>query len=114
VPHHKIAVSRAAGDALAVLGTQIRLARQARGWSLSDTAARLGIDRRTMTSVEAGAPGVGIGTVFTAAYLVGVDLFGLDGDELAAARRRGKDTLALLPAKVRTPTIPDRDDDFDF
>ena len=112
---HKIAASRAAGDALAVLGTQIRIARHARGWSLSDTAARLGIDRRTMTSIEAGAAGVGIGTVFNAAYLVGVDLFGLHGDELAAARRRGQDTLSLLPAKVRTPTnTRNGDDDFDF
>lgn len=114
MPRHKIAVSRAAGDALAVLGTQIRIARQARGWSLVDTAARLGIDRRTMTSIEAGAPGVGVGTVFNAAYLVGVNLFGLDGDELAAARRRGQDTLALLPAKVRARTGRDSDDDFDF
>lgn len=114
MPRHKIAVSRAAGDALAVLGTQIRIARQARGWSLMDTAVRLGINRRTMASIEAGAPGVGIGTVFNAAYLVGVDLFGLDGDELAAARRRGQDTLALLPAKVRTPAPRDSDDDFNF
>ena len=114
MPRRRIAVSRAAGDALVVLGTQIRIARQTRGWSLSDTASRLGIDRRTMTSIEAGAPGVGVGTVFNAAYLVGVDLFGLNGDELAAARRRGQDTLALLPAKVRTPTTRDSDDDFDF
>lgn len=114
MPRHKIAVSRAAGDALVVLGTQIGIARRARGWTLSDTAARLGIDRRTMTSIEAGAPGVGIGTVFNAAYLVGVDLFGLRGDELAAARRRGQETLALLPAKVRTASTRDSDDDFDF
>lgn len=111
---HRIAVSRAAGDALVVLGIQIRIARQTRGWTLSDTAARLGVDRRTMTSIEAGAPGVGVGTVFNAAYLVGVDLFGLNGDELAAARRRGQDTLALLPAKVRTPATRVSDDDFDF
>ena len=103
MPRHRLAVSRAAGDALAVLGTQIKIARQARGWTLSDTATRLGIDRRTITSIEAGAPGVSIGTAFNAAYLVGVDLFGLNGDELAAARRRGQDTLALLPARVRTP-----------
>lgn len=111
---HDIAVSRASDDALRVLGSQVKLARQARGWTLADTAARLGVNRRTVMRIEAGAPGVAIGTVFNAAFLVGVDLFGLTGPELARARRQGEDTLALLPARVRKPVATDSDDNFKF
>ena len=111
---HEVTVSRASGDALKVLGNQIKLARQARGWGLTDTAARLRVDRRTLSAIECGAPGASIGTVFNAAFLVGVNLFGLEGDALARARRHGEDTLALLPSRVRRPGRKDSSDDFDF
>lgn len=58
-------------------------------------------------------PTVTIGTVFNAAFLLGVNLFGLDPQALAEARRRGEDTLALLPSRVR-PTQQDRFDGIDF
>ena len=109
-----VAVSRAAADALKVLGQQIREARTARRWTLVDTAYRLGVDRRTVSSIEVGSPRVAIGTVFTAAALVGVDLFGLSGLELARARRRGEETLALLPERVRKTATREDDVDFDF
>jgi len=114
VARHSAAVSRAAADALGVLGNQIKLARLARGWSLADTAARLGVDRRTVSSIEAGSSRVAIGTVFNAAVLVGVDLFGLSGTELTRARRQGEETLALMPERVRRPPRKDSDDDFAF
>jgi transcriptional regulator with XRE-family HTH domain len=111
----EVAVSRASADALKVLGNQIRIARQARGWSLVDAAARLGVDRRTVSSIEAGSASVAIGTAFNVAFLVGVDLFGLTGPELARARRQGEETLALLPARVRKPAGKGgSDDDFAF
>ena len=103
---HSVAVSRASADALGVLGNQVKLARLARGWTLADTADRLGVDRRTVGSIEDGSPKVAIGTVFNAAVLVGVDLFGLSGPELARARRQGEETLALLPERVRQPSRP--------
>jgi len=59
---------------------------------------------------------VAIGTAFNAAFTVGVNLFGLEGDELALARRRGEETLALLPRSARTArpahTGQHVDDDF--
>jgi transcriptional regulator with XRE-family HTH domain len=97
-----------------VLGNQIKLARHRRGWSIADLAARLGVNPRTVTNLEAGVPTVSIGTVFNAAFLVGVDLFGLSGPELARARRAGEETLALLPAKVRKPVVTGSGDDFAF
>lgn len=111
---HRVAVSRASKDALGVLGNQIRLARHARSWSITDLADRLGVDPRTVSNLEAGVPSVAIGTVFNAAFLVGVDLFGLSGPELARARRAGEETLALLPATVRKPVVTESPDDFSF
>jgi hypothetical protein len=57
---------------------------------------------------------VSIGIVFNAAFLVGVDLFGLSGPELARARQLGRETLALLPAKVRRPKMKESADDLAF
>ena len=114
MPRGNVAVSRAAKDALGVLGNQIQLGRHARGWSAEDLAHRLGVDRRTVRALETGSPTVSIGTVFNAAFLVGVDLFGLSGPELARARQVGRDTLALLPAKVRQPKVKEDADDFAF
>jgi transcriptional regulator with XRE-family HTH domain len=106
-----VAVSRASADALRVLGNQIRLARHARGWTIADLAARIDASRRTIANIESGAATVSIGTVFNAAFTVGVNLFGLEGPELARARRQGEDTLALLPSKVRKPASREEDDD---
>jgi len=114
VSRRAIAVSRAAADAAGVLGNQIKLARHARGWTIADLAVRLGVNERTVMRLEAGSPTVSIGTVFNAAFLAGVDLFGLTGAELARARRQGQDTLALLPAKVRKPVLKETGDEFAF
>ena len=110
---HTIGLSRPSADALAVLGQQINEARLAKGWTVIDAAARLGVGPRTVRALEQGSPGVAIGTVFNAAFLVGVNLFGLDPHALAEARRRGEDTLALLPSRVR-PANTDRFDGIDF
>lgn len=106
-----LSVSRVSADALATLGNQIKLGRRNRRWTLSDLAARLGVDRRTVANIENGSPTTSIGLVFDAATLVGVNLFGLDGAELARARRAGEETLALMPERVRRPRT---DDDGDF
>lgn len=109
-----IAVSRASADALGILGNQIKLTRQAQGWTISDLASRLDVNPRTVTKIESGSPTVSIGTVFNAAFTVGVNLFGLEGAELALARRRGEETLALLSSKVRKPVVKEDPGDFDF
>jgi transcriptional regulator with XRE-family HTH domain len=111
VPKRTIAVMRASRDALAVLGAQVKTARLARGWTQAELARRIGVDARTLAALERGAPNVAIGTVFNAAFTVGVTLFGLEGDELALARRRGEETLALLPKQVRGAVVKGVDDD---
>lgn len=98
-----VAPTRAAMDALVVLGTQIRAARHDRKWTAADLGMRIGADPRTITAIERGAAGVSIGTVFSAASVVGVRLFGADDDELARLRRRGEERVALLPSREYQP-----------
>jgi transcriptional regulator with XRE-family HTH domain len=109
----RIAVSRSSADALAILGLQLYEARLDKRWTLVDAADRLGVDPRTVRAIEQGSPTVTIGTVFNAASLLGVNLFGLDPQALAEARRSGEHTLALLPSRVRS-TRKDRFDGIDF
>lgn len=106
--------SRPATDALRLLGSQIAAARRRRGWTQAATAARLGVDPRTVSAIERGSPAASIGTVFSAAFLCGVNLFGLEGDDLARARRQGEETLALLPERIRRPRGALSDGDTDF
>jgi len=109
-----VAMSRTATAALKTLGAQIEIARRTLGWSIDDTAARLGVNPRTVRAVEHGRPTVGVGTAFAYADLVGVRLFGLEADDLVRARRLGEETLALLPARTPRPARTALDDEPGF
>lgn len=112
-----VAPTRAAGDALAVLGAQIRLARHEKNWTAAELGKRIGVGPRTVTAIERGAPGVAIGTVLSAASVLGVPLFGATvDDELARLRRRGEERIALIPSREYQPrsTPADDDDALDF
>lgn len=89
-----------AAEAIRILGQQVRVGRQRRGWTVASLAARIGVSPRTVTAIEAGAPGTAVGNVLTAAVTVGVRLFEADRDQLVAMRRRGEEVIALLPARV--------------
>jgi transcriptional regulator with XRE-family HTH domain len=93
-------------DAVQVLGAQIARARRERGWTATDLAQRVGISTRTVSHLEHGSPKVALGIAFEAATLLGINLFGTDGPGLARLARQGRETLALLPARVR----PGRED----
>lgn len=111
-----ISPTRSAAAALSVLGAQIRLARHEKNWTAAELGMRIGAGPRTVTAIERGAPGVAIGTVFSAASVVGVALFGADDDELARLRRRGEERVALIPSREYQPrsTPADGDDDLNF
>jgi transcriptional regulator with XRE-family HTH domain len=104
-------------DALVVLGQQIKLARRSRGWSVIDTAARVGVSHATFTAIERGAPGTTIGSVFNAASILGVPLFSTDDPvELARLRRSGERDLGVVKSvrsraahqsKVKVDGFPD-------
>jgi DNA-binding XRE family transcriptional regulator len=79
------APSRHVMEVLTLLGLEIATARRKRRMPAAELAERAGISRDTLHSVERGAPGVAIGTVFVA---------------------RARDRLSLLPARVREPSPP--------
>lgn len=93
-------VHPAIADALLVLGQQIHTARIHRGWSLAQLGSRIHAGPRTVSALEHGSPAVAIGTVFSAARMCGVRLFGAEDAELAALRRRGAEFLTLMPQRV--------------
>lgn len=101
----------AAADALTTLGAQIAIARRELGWTAEQLAERLGTTRALVTRIERGAPGTAIGTVFDAAAMCGVPLFGVEASDLARVAELQRARLALLPARVHPRTLK-IDDDF--
>ena len=95
--------SRFTGEALALLGGQIKLGRKSRRMAEKDLAARVGIARSTLQKIERGDPTVNIGLVFEAAVIAGVPLFVPDRARLAPHIERVSDKLALLPKSIRSP-----------
>lgn len=97
-------------DAAQVLGAQIAQARRARRWTAEELGERVGVSDRTISKLEHGSPTVTLGTAFEAATLLGIPLFGVEGPELSALARRGRETLALLPSRVYRSREPANDD----
>ncbi len=89
-----------------MLGGSIRAGRLRRGWSVASLAERVGVSSPTITKVERGDPSVAIGTVFEAARLTGVELYG-DHRQLAGDVVRRE--LELLPRRGRTRRRADND-----
>ena len=102
--------SRFTQEALALLGTRIKLGRKSRRMSEKDLAARVGIARSTLQKIERGDPAVNIGLVFEAAVIAGVPLFVPDRRRLAPYLERVSDKLALLPKSIRTSRTAVHDD----
>jgi len=110
-----IAMLPVAEHAAVLLGAQIRDARRKKRWSAAELGERAGVSRVTVGLAEAGSPNVSIGNVLNLATLAGLDLFGIeDPHEIARARKRGEEHLALLPKRVHKLRNTDTDDDFNF
>lgn len=89
--------------ALRKLGKELSLARRKRGISTEDMASRMFIARDTLWRLEKGEPGVSVGTLATAVFILGLQ------DRLADLASPGRDEVALsldekrLPKRIRTP-----------
>jgi transcriptional regulator with XRE-family HTH domain len=90
-------------EAARLLGSEIAQARRERRWSAQELADRIGVTRPTLTKIERGDPGVGLGLAFEAAALLGVPLFEADPARLSAEATRARERLALLPRRIRRP-----------
>lgn len=86
--------------ALNAMGAQIAIARRELGWSAVELAERLGTTAALVTRIEKGAPGTAIGTVFEAAVICGVPLFGTGPERLPEVAEQSRTRLALLPQRV--------------
>ncbi len=90
-------------DAAELLGKLIRLGRKERKMTEEELSGRAGISRRTLQKIERGDLKCEIGLVFEVANLVGVSLFGDDGNsQISRNISRIDDKLALLPKLVRS------------
>ncbi|ORJ57586.1 helix-turn-helix transcriptional regulator [Geothermobacter hydrogeniphilus] len=96
------AFSRHTREAINYLAVQIKSFRKQRGWSERELAERAGISRATLQKIEAGDPGCSLGLVFEVATLVGLPLFETDTEQLAARSNLAKQTLSLLPKRIRS------------
>jgi transcriptional regulator with XRE-family HTH domain len=111
----KISLNPVAESAAVLLGAQIRTARHAKKWTSDELARRAGVSRITVLNTEAGSPSVSLGNALNLAALAGVPLFGIDDPvELAQARARAVERLALLPTRVDPPRDGGDGGDFDF
>lgn len=73
------------------LGAAIRAARTQSRLTLRDAALALGLAVQTLSDIEVGKPGVGLGNVLKAAQGLGVDLFALPKRNRALAELRLRD-----------------------
>ncbi|MEZ5030641.1 MAG: helix-turn-helix transcriptional regulator [Saprospiraceae bacterium] len=84
------------------LGANIKLARLRRNLTSEQVAERAGIARKTLTHIEQGRPGVGIGHILNV-----LKVLGLEGDFLLVAKddELGRKLLdaKLIPRKTRAP-----------
>lgn len=99
-----------AAEAVRLLGEMISVRRRELGSTAAEVADRVGITRDTLRRIERGDPGVAIGTVFTAAVLLGVPLWDtVHRRDLEGMHHDLSRVSALLPAQVRRGRV---DDDF--
>jgi len=101
-------LSRAASEAVRLLGRRISLARRERRWTVAELAERVGSSETTVRKVERGDPSVALGTVFEAAALVGVPLFSEDATTVAREAELVEARLAVLPQRVRRRQVDDQ------
>lgn len=105
--------TRAARQAFALLGAQIRLARKQHRMTAPDLATRAGISPTILQKIEKGGLSSEIGLVLVVAAIAGVPLFDPEPASLPAHRARVDAMLALLPQRVRRTIDNERiDDDF--
>lgn len=97
-------------EALTLLGQLIRRERIERKETTAQLAERAGISRGLLQRIEKGDPGCAIGAVFEVAALVGIRLFDLDRQGLAANNQAVAQTLALIPSSVRSSRKAVQDD----
>jgi transcriptional regulator with XRE-family HTH domain len=94
------------------LGYRLRLARTRRGMSITEVAAKAGINRNTLNALELGKPGVALGAYVTVMWALGLDKT-LDGVAHPDADIHGK-TLEASRRPARVRKSQKSKDEYDF
>jgi transcriptional regulator with XRE-family HTH domain len=100
-----------AEQAIKKLGENLRVARKRRGITMEEMASRMFVSRQTLARLEKGEPGVALGVLSAALWVLGLhdqirELAAPETDEVGAFRERQK-----LPRRVRASG---RTDELDF
>ena len=108
---HEQNLPPAVGVSLSRLGESIKTARKRRRINMQEMASRMFVSRKTLYRLEKGDPGVSIGTLASALWVLGLDkdllqIADPEHDKIGIYRERQN-----LPQRVRTPS---HEDDLDF
>lgn len=95
------AMSKTTLSTLKVLGQLIRVARGQRRFTQDNLAIKLHVTRQTIIKIEKGDPTVSVGTIFEAAYILGIPLFTPDNATLTQWESILTGFSGLLPKKTR-------------
>ena len=103
--------SRYSREAVAMLGSLIRIHRIEHKFSVQELAERVGVSRDMIQRIEHGDPRCGIGIAMEAAAIVGVRLFDVDSDQkLTMHLEEQKEKLRLLPKAIHKTNTVVKDD----
>ncbi len=97
-------------DRLRVYGVRIRVARVRRRWSQAELAERMGVERRTISRLEQGNAGVGLGAFLAALWILGL------WDTARAVADPAADPVGMFMEQQRAPARVRRskDKELDF
>jgi len=101
-----------AAERTKALGYRLRLARTRRGMSITEVAAKAGINRNTLNALELGKPGVALGAYVTVLWVLGLDKT-LEGVAHPDADIHGK-TLEASRRPTRVRKSQKSKDEYDF
>jgi transcriptional regulator with XRE-family HTH domain len=99
-------------DRIKELGYRVRLARARRNMSITELAAKAGINRNTLNALELGKHGVAMGAYVTVLWALGLDRT-LDGVAHPDADTHGK-TLEASRRPVRIRKSQKAKNEYDF
>lgn len=101
-------------EGLSLIGQLIQHARKAAGLTAAQLAERSGVERKTLSRLEKGDPGISLGLFLTVLWLLDIPL--LQGIDLGHRQSRTQIALLLkslddnLARRVRRPTQKAADD----
>lgn len=105
-PFQLVAQPVSIASQLRALGERLKIARKARGWSVSRQAGRAGLSREVVERIEKGASGTSFGEVLALCSSLGLRLIPEDQSALPGAPHTTPVTLASVSIPTHLRTMP--------